>query len=330
MQEVSRLGCNFILYNMDSPKGDKEYNRPTKVRVEKSFGHLINLSPFSTDQQLLQLLKKDRITKMISLEIGLWGKKYVSFFKSNDIKTYSISYLSDCIWQGRGMIEGFDRVYYTTPYLMRIQHKFHGIQFDPRRDKCFGSPLFDQLDSVENDKAESTLILLPNQCDKTSFGGNERFCRIIASFGDNLIFKSRKKQWMPEEAKRLAREIVYDGEFMWPSAISTLYPRTKTTVLFYSSGIYEAVYGKQRVVNIKFPLKSWYKQRGQARLDEYFGGGLYAWPGVVESIEQEDVLAGKIKSDRIDLSQRKKWIDKFMGSNNGKSYELIAQDILKE
>ena len=330
MQEISRMGCNFILYNMDSPKGEKEYNRPNKLRIETSFGKSIKLSPFSTDQQLLQLLKKDRITKMVSVEIGLWGNKFVPFFKGSGIKTYSILYLSDALWRGKSVIEGFDRVYYTTPHLMRLQHKFNGIRFDAKRDKCFGSPIFDQLDEVDNSTAESTLVFLPNQCDKKAFGSNERFCRIIKSFGEDLIFKSRKKQWIPEEAKKLAKEIVFDGEFMWPSAVSKLYPRTKTSILFYSSGIYEAVVAKQRVINIKFPLNEWQRYRGKERLEEYFGGGLYDWPGVVESVEQEDVLSGKIKQGRIDFEQRDKWIEKFVGKKQGKSYELIAQDILKE
>lgn len=327
ISEVESMGCNYVLYNMDSPKGEKEYNRPTKARIDKSFGRDIRVSPFTTDQQLLSKLLSDKVNKIVSLEVGMWGKGYKTFFKANKIKTHSLLYLTDAMWHGRSVIEGFDRVYYTSKYLMNLQHRFNSIVFDPKRDRCLGSPIFDQLNDINNDNANGVLVMLPNQCDKSFFGGNERFCRMLEVFGKNLIFKSRKKQWLPEGIKKIAADIVFDGDYMYPSVISKLYPNTKTTILFYSSGVYEAVYGKQYVINIKFPLKFW--RRDQNKMAEYFGGEAYNYDGVVESVSQDDVLAGKITAKRTTEDKRIKWIDKHIGTFSDKSYTLIARDIVE-
>ena len=331
MEEMTRRGCSFVLYIMDSYKSEKEYNRPNKARVIKSFGHSVDhLIAFGDDGALLYLLKCNKIDRVVSVEMGLWAHQFTRFFKDNKIRTHSVCYLTDSIWRGKSAIEGLDRVYYSSPHIMQVQHMFNGIRFDQNRDRCFGSPIFDQLRAVNNDAVQDTLILLPNGCNKGAFGSNSSFKAILEKFGNssNLIFKTRHKQWLPDVVKSLAKEIVYDGDCMYPSAISKLYPRTKNTVLFYSSGIYEAVVANQYVVNVQLPLTTW--NYDKAKLRYYFESELYNYPDVVNGITQQDVLSGKCKIESVNKQKQQEWINKYVGVDVSKtpSYELIASDVL--
>jgi len=78
-------------------------------------------------------LLHDGIKKLVSLEIYLWAKSYIGFLKSNNIKTYSILYLSDSLWvNDKRMVESIDRTYYTTEYLMNTHHEFVGVKYDKK------------------------------------------------------------------------------------------------------------------------------------------------------------------------------------------------------
>jgi hypothetical protein len=210
---------------------------------------------------------------------------------------------------------------------MEKQQDFSGLTFNSNRDKCFGSPIFDQLKSINNKNAISTLVLLPNGCTPIFFKAAGGFIKIIESFGNDLIFKTRKKQWMPPEIKKMGKEIVFDGDIMYPSAIVDVFPRTKNTVLFYSSGIYEAIFANQYVINVKFPLSLW--PRDLKKLNKYFLGELYNYEGVIESVEQKDLVKGKFESKKINQESRKKWLEKYIGDISEDSSSLIVDDIIK-
>lgn len=317
IEYIKKLDCKVKIYNMINDKGEKNYNKPTKERIDKSFGYKTDIFSFYTDGQLLELLKKDKISKLVSLEIGLWGKKYFKFFNDNNIKTFSILYLSDSLWY---FSDCSYRIYYTTEHLMRCCHKFNKIKFNSNRDRCFGSPIFDQLEALTSN-SNDICVMLPNKCDYF-LKNPQKFYNLIESFGNNLIFKLRKKQWLPEEIKKFAKEIVYDGDIMYPSSISDIFRKTKYTVMFYSSGIYEAVFGNQSVINIKFPLNTW--PHNSKMMEEYFNDELYNFPGVVQSFTI---------NDRIEISdnqeKRKEWIKRFIGFEKAESIKLISEDILR-
>lgn len=326
ISKAQEAGINFILYTNDVSKDKKEYNRPTKDRIQKSFQKNIAVCPYTSDVQLLQRLVKDRIDTIVSVELGLWIRQFSSFFKSAKIKTYSIQYLTDSLWQGGRCFAGIDRIYYSAKYIKNMQLKFAKITESPDRDRLFGSPLFDGLGSSTG---EDTLVLLPNLREehvKSAFGSKSNFIKLIESLGTNLIFKTRKKQWFPDEIKRLAKDIIYDGECMYPSALSNIFPRTKRTVLFYSSGIFEAVCAGQYVVNVKLPLGIWKWEKN--KLLEYFSGEVYNYNGVVESVDQSVLLSGKLLYKELDETCRNEWINKFIGDIDSSSDKII-KDILR-
>jgi len=330
------LGKPYTLYHWDAPRGSKEYNRASLKNINKSSPGVVSgaarVKAFSNDKQLFKQLEADKIDKLVSVEIWLWAKSYLHWFKKNQVKTYSILYLTDSIWQPPESITSVYRVYYGSSYLMRAHHDFAGIKPLPTRDRAIGSPIFDPLPNVPS-QGKDILILLPNlrkEHVQPAFGNAKRFIQMIdkISQGGNLIFKTRKKQWLPNEIKPYAKEIIEDGDIMYPPVIADLFARCYSTVMFFSSGIYECVSGGQYVYNITIPLGRWGWDK--KKLQRYFSTtapAVYQFPGVVESVDQDTVLGDwQFKPRHIDPVRREEWIKKFIGSAGGA--EAIAKDIV--
>jgi hypothetical protein len=221
---------------------------------------------------------------------------------------------------------------------MNIHHEFAGIKPNHYRDQCLGSPIFDPIQNIFSVERKYILVLLPNLRSEhvpASFGSSVNFTKIIEKLSKcgNLIFKTRKKQWLPKEIKQYAEEIVEDGNKMYPPVLVSLLKRCHTTIMFYSSGVYEAVYGGNYVLNIKLPLRRWGWEK--SKLKQYFesdGHGLYNFDGVVESVDQETILNGdwEFKPKRIDSMHRRWWIEKFIGSGSCSGAKLITLDIIRD
>lgn len=342
MQQLHAQGAEYVLYHFDAPRGDKEYNRATlpklKIAHHASVQNAKKVVPFANDKQLLSKMIADKITKLVSLEIWLWAKGYIQKLKKRKIKTYSILYLTDSIWQpDPACITSMDRVYYASSYTMRTHHGFINTSFHPGRDRCMGSPIFDPL--PRSTEGKDILVLTPNMRSEhvgISFGSGNNFIKIIERISEHgdLILKTREKQWIPKEVEKFAKEVVDDQDIMYPPIIADLLSRCYATVMFYSSGIYEAVYAGNYVLNIPFSLKRW--GWDQKKMGQYFSlqeGGLYQFSGVVNSVSQEDILKGcPIDIKRIDSAKQNLWLNKYIGSLfcGPNSSERIVRDILKE
>lgn len=335
--EFIQKNIPYAFYYMDSNKGDKEYLRPTLERLKKNNSILIDksrvLRSFSNDEQLKKQLVRDKITKLVSLEIWLWAKSYINFLKKHNIKTYSVLYLTDSLWQkSPNSVVDIDRIYYSSLYLRDLYLNFVNVPFNPERDRCLGFP---GLDSISGKCGDDILVLSPNlkqEHVKSAFGTKERFIKIIEkihSTNPNLIFKSRVKQWLPKEIESMAKEIVYDGDIMYPPKIANLFERTFCTIMFYSSGIYESVYASNFITNIELPLNRW--SWNQLKMKKYFSdqpGSLYNWSGVVESFSQEGFLRSNWTPKYMDLIEKESWLDKFVGKNRLHISKNIAKDIV--
>lgn len=330
-EQFYSIGISFNIYHWDAPRGEKEYLRTSINNIKKSSPKIIswakNIKSFSNDKQLYKQLKADKISKLVSVELGLWlNKKAVQ-----DIKTYSVQYLTDSLWKPN--VDGLTKVYYSSKYLMNIHHKFSNTKCLKNRDKFLGSPVFDSI-SNKPGEGKDILVLMPNirkEHIQSTFGNTKQFIDIInkISHGNNLIFKTRKKQWIPNEIKKYAKDIVSDGDIMYPTIISDLLKRCYCTVMFFSSGIYECVYGGNYIYNITFPLKRWNWDKN--KMKEYFstiGNSVYQFPGVVESVDQNTFLGNwKFEPRNIDPIMMEKWIDKYIGPKLNGS-KLISEDIL--
>ena len=339
MQELHKSGAKYVLYHFDAPRGAKEYNRATLAKLKKSSSQAVSnahkVKAFASDAQLLKQLIHDKVTKLVSLEIYLWAKGYIDKLKQPNIKTYSVLYLTDSLWQSNPKcVTTMDKIYYSSDYLMTTHLNFLRLPLNSKRDRSLGCPVYDHLMNKPSD-GEDVLVLLPNLRAEhvgISFGAKENFFKIIEQLAknNNLIFKTRKKQWLPVEIKKYAKEIVEDGDQMYPPVISQLFRRSHTTVMFYSSGIYEAVYAGNYVINIPLPLKRWGWDKG--KMKEYFStdeGNLYNFKGIVESVSQQDVISGKWQiKNKLDIHARTHWVNKFIGSLALNSSRMIVHDLL--
>lgn len=326
----------FIIYHWDAHRGMKEYNRASLVNLNKSSPGVVKaakkVKAFANDNQLLQQLAHDRITKMVSVEIWLWAKGHIKWLKEHKVKTYSVLYLSDALWLGNPKcITDIDKTYYTAQHIMDMHHEF--LNLKNTGGTFLGSPLFDPIENKPSD-GDNILVMLPNGISPPEagkfFGSAERFTSILDKLAQsgNLIFKARRKQWLPE---KYAKEVIFDGDIIYPPVMSELLKKCNTTVMFCSSGIYECVYGGTRVLNIMIPLKKW--PRDQAKMAKYFStepGNLYQFDGVTETINQ-DVFLGdwKFKPKQVDAQKRKAWVEKFIGSDPADGAIKIADDIMK-
>ena len=105
------------------------------------------------------------------------------------------------------------------------------------------------------------------------------------------------------------------------------------TVMFYSSGVYEAVYGGNYVLNITLPLKRWGWEK--SKMKKYFSTedwNLYQFRGVVDSVTQQEVLSDswEFKPQRIDEMHRRWWVEKFIGPKSSSGSKQIALDIIRD
>jgi len=252
-----------------------------------------------------------------------------------NVKIYSINYLTDSIWSNDySRISSAHRTFYTVEHLRKFHFEIMNKPINDILTKCFGSPLLDQVKNIS--KGDETLVLLPNiragNVPKV-FGNEKRFTKIISNIHNKsgkLLFKTRKKQWLPPSIKAFAKEIIYDGDIMYPSALSKALERSKVAVTFCSSGIYEVVYSGAYAVNIMVTKKQWRWDRNF--LNKYFSnnpGSLYNYPGAVASVGVNDAVEGNFSLNGANELERQKWIQKFISNVPEDSAEAIANEIIK-
>lgn len=335
MDELYNRGVPYILYYMDVAKPNKEYARPTIPRLSinsKIVSHAKKVQAFTSDSQLFGRLVGDKITKIISVELWLFAQNYMGFLAENKIKPYSINYLTDTMWQH---YPSAGNVYYTAEHILNTSLAFNNLPRKPEY-KTLGSPLFDCINREQNTKS-SVMVLLPNirsEMVSLAFGKASTFIKIIDKIykgHPNLIFKTRKKQWLPGEIKQYASSIIDDGDVMYPNAMSSILKSTKTTVMFYSSGIYECVYSGSYVLNIPLSFNTW--RWDKTKLAKYFStapGSLYQFDGVVESITQKQVLEDtwKFTPKTANPQATEQWIKQFIGNLPPNNTKAIVDDIL--
>lgn len=328
----------YIILHYDVPRGDKEYNRATIKKLCQSSPKIIKNSKknlaFANDTKLLELILKNRCKKVVAIEFSLAHKSISKSAKKYGIKIYSVNYLTDSMWvMDYSKLSEAHRTFYTANHIRKCHFEFMNKPVNDIITKCFGSPLLDHVKDIS--EGDETLVLLPNiRTDSVSraFGSSKRFIKIISNIYDKsgpLIFKTRKKQWFPGEIRRYAKEIIYDGNLMYPSALSDALKRSRTAVMFYSSGIYEAVYSGAHVINIMSSTKQWRWDR--KLMDKYFSNSfnsLYNFPGAVSSVSIDDAAASKFNFDGASPEARKEWVKKFIDDVSVDSAEEIANEII--
>jgi hypothetical protein len=329
----------YAIFSYNGSRSGKEYNRPTTNRLQKAVPTIMakanKIATFNNDTKLLNLLMKYKCDKVVVIEFPLAHKSISLKTKQKGIKVYSINYLTDSIWNGDySRVLNTHRTFYTAEYLRKFHFGVLGKPVDDVLTKCLGSPLLDQVKDIAN--GEETLVLLPNiRANHVSkvFGNEKRFTKIISNIynkSGKLLFKTRKKQWLPPSVKTFAKEIIYDGDIMYPSALSKALARSKTVITFCSSGIYEVIYSGAYAVNIMVTKKQWRWNKGL--LNKYFSnnpGDLYNYPGAVASVSVNDAINGNFSLEGANEQERQKWIKKFISDIPKDSAEAIADEIIK-
>lgn len=315
---VEQLKEPYILYHYDTYRAEKEYLRASKININKAAKSITEkahkIVAFSNDNQLKTWLFRDDITELISVEIFLWAKKYIRELKAGGIKLHNYLYLTDSLWlSDSACITSFDKIYYPARYIKETLLEFLNLKEDIVRDHIYNT--FTSIPNTGN----KVLVLLPNlQQDhiNKAFGSKERFLQIIKQLAQHhtLVFKARQKQWVPPELTQYG-QVVMDGVIQYPPAINDLFAKTHTTVMFYSSGVYEAVSAGQYVVNIPIPLDRWSWDIGKMKKYNVYSA-LYNSPGVVENVSQEEIINGKWQLDigKYNTVAREKWIKEFISS----------------
>jgi len=327
----------YHLYHCDKSRGYKNYNNASIKNINASCEDISKYSvrtrSYKNDGDLLSLLVKNNIKKLVSVEISLCHPGILKTLSSKGIKTFSILYLTDAFWTSkRYSYEGITKTYFCSTFLMNKALKFANVSYDSTKYKCLGNPLFDQLMGVSS--GSDVLVMLPNirkEHVPHAFGDKNNFINIIKSLASkrDLIFKTRQKQWLPNEIKQYAKEIIVDGDKMYPSAIVGAFNKCDTVVMFYSSGIYECVMAGKYVININIPHSRW--PWDKAKMREYFSneeGSPYQYSGVVNSILQTDVTKLSFRC-KLDANKRQEWLNKFLGPLTYNSSIEIAKDILR-
>lgn len=136
--ELQRRGIKFNFYYMDNYKGSKEYIRPTLAKIKAACPEVLKgtlyIKKVESDGQLLKYLVKDGVKKLVSVEIWMWARSYIKSLTRFGIKTYSILYLSDSLWQSSSQcISNIDKTYYSARHLINTHHSFLHRPIDNNR-----------------------------------------------------------------------------------------------------------------------------------------------------------------------------------------------------
>jgi len=327
----------FSVYYYDVGRGSKEYNRASVKNINASSPQILSSAKharaYNTNANLFSLMQKDGIKKFVSVELFLCYKDIISNLRACGIKTYSILYLTDSVLSmgvGSNAYKVVDRTYFASEFLLNKALEYSDTKYNKTQHVFLGSPLYDQLKGVGS--KDIALVMLPNlkaEHIPSAFGSEAKFVKIIEHLAadNHLIFKTRAKQWLPNNIKKFAKDIIFDGTKLYPSSIVGAFGKCNKVVMFYSSGIYEAVAANKLVINIPLPLSRW--RWNKTMMNDYFKcTELYDYPGVVMSLEQKDILAGPVKFDTFDSGARDKWIEKFIGNLSFSGAHNIAKDII--
>lgn len=341
MEELRRASAPYTLYHFDAPRGDKEYNRATLNAIKKSsptvVKHASQIKPFSSDVQLKKQLLQDKVKKLVSLEVYLWAKSYISELKSRGMKIYNILYLTDSLWNpDKKNITSCDRVYYSSKYLMETHLDMLGLKLNPSRDRWIGSPVYDSISIGEH--SNGLLVMLPNlraEHVQSAFGSKDKFIKIMDNVcrknKNNLVFKTRKKQWMPKELTKYGAHIIDDGDKMYPPAMSQALSNCSSVLMFYSSGIYECVYAGKHVINIPLNLGRW--GHDKKKMKSYFQSSLYDFPKAVINLSQDEASSDSFFLElphRPNGHAQEDWLARYMGITPLNSSRAIVEDILSD
>ena len=330
----------IMLYCTDAPK--KKFNDSSLENIKESSRAIVKNAtkciPYSNTVGLMTIVKKHNIKKFVGVEIYGWTNKYFSEFKKNGVKLYNISFLIDYFWhKDKRCITAMDRVYYTTKYTKETLHKFLGISHNQDRDRLLGSPIL-PYPKEEQNNGKHLLVLLPNLTKHEyglAFGHEQHFrfsIRQLATQHD-LLLKARPKQWFNKEIKKYTKGVITDTNKIYPPPTWDVLKKSHTTMLYYSSGIFEVVCSGNYALNIPISLKR-YKSFGwpKDRLCAHFSTkkqGLYNYEGVVESVRMCSITDGKWQlTKKIDPVARKKWIEEFVGPVYENSAKEIVNDII--
>lgn len=337
-EQFIKQAARYNIYHWDHPRGPKEYNRASLTNINKAAPHIVkeakNIRAFVKDKHLLNHMKSDGVTKMVSVEIFLWAKSYMNWFRQHNIKTFSLlSFIDSTFVADKNALLSIDRSYHTTKYLMDKHYEYLGLK--NKFPKHLGSPMFDCIDNNTNNSA-NILVMLPNGVSdpKSFFGSEDRFLRIIENISKSghIFVKARRKQWIPKGIFNYTDTIIYDDHQMYPSQMALLLKKCSVSVSFFSSSVYECVYGGSYVYNVNIPLHTWNRWKGsEKKFDEYISilpGNVYNYNGVVETISQDDMINNPFVLKPADTIKRQEWLDKFLGQRHTNSAELVALDII--
>lgn len=326
----------YKIFHMDKYLSSKEYNRASQKNLGISCKYILNnaqaVVSYNNNNQIVNKLQNHGITKFVGIELFLCYSGLLDKMKKIGIKTYSILYLTDSLWRASSKdYMSPNRIYFNSEFLMEKALLFTKTTRDPNRHMFLGSPIYDQLANIKSQN--NVLVMLPNLTkDKVNvaFGSEKRFLTIIDNITKNnkVIFKTRKKQWLPSDIKAKNFEIIMDGVKMYPSAIVQTFNRCNLVVMFGSSGVYEAMAAKKPVINIPIPFARW---RWDARqMKKYFtDSGLYNYPKAIITVTQQEMLQNTLPNMPFNPEANKEWQDKFIGPIDYHGAINIAKDILK-
>ena len=321
---VEKANVFLIHYTGVTQKG---YDLPTIKKlnavIPSDIKNLKAMVSYNNKSQISTIANKYKLNKIISVESSIVMKESLNSLYSKKIKIYSLQYLTDSMWSFGAHYNKIHRIYFPTQFIMDCCHKFNSINKN-NSALMLGSPIFDDLNM--SNQSDSGLLLLPNIRSEhigLSFKNRQELEKIVGNItlNNDILTKSRKKQWSSDVIKKYCDPIIYDED---PFVLPKLIGRTKTTILFSSSGIYEAIIGGNYVYNISLSYKMF--RHNKKNMKEYFDE-IYNFKGVVETVSISDALNKTNWVKDIDLNARKKWLERFVGDHTN-SAKKIAKDIL--
>lgn len=334
IDELHKRGEKFIVYYYDVPRGAKEYDRASKTNIKKTISNFpsLNSKSFKSNSDLINKLKADGVKKLLGVELGISMLRELPKLKG--IKTYSIQYLIDSMHNGiKECVTGIDTVYYNSEHIMAAHLAILGLSRDPKRDKFIGHPMFDPIAPVTT--GDEILVMLPNiraENAEAKLGSTAKFeqaMKILAS-NHKLIYKTRRKQWIPPGIRSLATETYDDGDIMYPTKVSELLKRSCIAIQAFSGAVYECVYGGNYTINLDMPTKFTLSSRDRIeRFSDTSAGGPFNFDGVVENVSLDDIINGdfQLEKRKIIKERRDAWVQKFIGPvQNG--VQSITNDLI--
>lgn len=336
IEYMAFLGIPYYLFLYKGFSKKRAYNNLRENKINKVSKVILFSAKkvvwYKDFDRFCALIDKNKINKILSVEASNFSLQIKQIMPN--LKIYSIGFFTDSCFGKKKAVNACDVIYHTTLRCMETLLQSYNMNFRPSRDKVFGSPMFDCI-AEERPLEENIILFVPTlykaEVNKV-FYDEKTFVQVLRGFLKNpkVLIKSRRKQYLPKcIISEYKDRIHYDGNNIYPTKTSQLFGNSIASIMFYSSGIYEAIIGGQYIINCRINTGRW--GRYKTGMSNYLTSIYTETDNLIKNVDPNDVKKDdfELPMQKVNFEKATQWIENnVMKDFDRESYKRIVDNFL--